>query len=464
MTQLFAPENSCLSRVTSLLDEISNEKTAASQISVAPTPATPAAAPRTVPTPGPTASQKTAAAKKASEMGTSGQGSKDPGGYARFGGGPSTHPSAKVDSNTQAAPMGSRAKENEADVKEDHPGAGVDNTSPNSGGDQDSHQYNIGTQQSATGEQPSVEDHYKGDKEDPGTASPANADDIGEKYGSMDFEPLCKLAFDSADALLADLARGMKLGDPTVKAGEANAKLAQAAGAELANAPSDAEKRAFAHELIAHHIKDAHADADLVGQYLTIYAAEQTKLASQQFQPQPTTVKRADPMGGMMDGPPPDGAPPDAGGGMPPEAGGGGMPPAPGGPGGEGGPGGGVANELANVLMELGIPPDQLIAALQQAAGGAGGGGGMPPEAGGGMPPEAGGGMPPEAGGGMPGGAEKGGSAQISKADAEAVIKLASEVKNLYRAGKVQLKEATGQMRVERDEVKNFIREVCSAR
>jgi hypothetical protein len=111
------------------------------------------------------------------------------------------------------------------------------------------------------------------------------------------------------------------------------------------------------------------------------------------------------------------------GGGMPPEAGGmppgaGGIPGAPAGvegeaglPPGAGAPGaeGQVSDEdlmmLAQVLEEMGITPEELLAELSGQ-----GGGGMPPEAGG-MPPEAGG-MPPGAGappppeaGGMPPGA-----------------------------------------------------------
>src|SRR5262245_4417272 len=116
------------------------------------------------------------AVKSASEMGTSGQGTKDPGGYQ----GKSSHPSADADPSTQSAPMGSRAKENESDVKEDHPGSGVDHVSPG-GADEDKVMPNIGTRQSSTGEEPSVEDDYKGSKEDPGTSHPANAEDIGEK-------------------------------------------------------------------------------------------------------------------------------------------------------------------------------------------------------------------------------------------------------------------------------------------
>src|SRR5262245_35012468 len=70
---------------------------------------------------------KTAATKKAEggedELGRSGSASKDPGGYM----GASSHPSAKADGNLHQTPLGARARENEADVKESYPGPNVQN-------------------------------------------------------------------------------------------------------------------------------------------------------------------------------------------------------------------------------------------------------------------------------------------------------------------------------------------------
>jgi hypothetical protein len=437
MPQTFAPAGSVLGRISSLIEEINGEKTASAK------------------------------PKTASEMGTSGQGSKDPGGYGRFGGGPTTHPSGKADAGTQSAPMGARAKENEEDVKRDIP-ASVDSTSPNSGGDQDSKQYNIGTNQSATGEDPSVEDKYKGDKEDPGTSSPANADDVGEKYGSMRFEPLCKMAYDRMEGVLADIARGVNYSNqPTKQAGDAG--LAAQAGYELAAAAgagtSDMEKMAFVQAMVEQNIIDGRTDADLVGEFLYKYAAETERLS-----------KQANPMEGAMEGPEAGGIPPEAamaaGAGGPPEMGGveggdmgGGAMGGMGGPdmgGGGGGGGGGqedAVNELANALMELGISPEQLISAIQ-GGGGGGGGGGAP----GGEPSPEGMHGEPDADDAAP----KAASARrrIPREDAVALSKMAQAVHHYQRSGRMRIKEAkrgTKQAQ-DREEVKSYIREVCGLR
>lgn len=346
--------------------------------------------------------------KQASEMSTSGSGGKDPGGYQ----GASTHPSAKADNMTQSAPLGFRARENEEDVKKDHPGAGVDHTSPGSGGDQDSHQYNIGTVQSSTGEQPSVEDDYKGDKDDPGTTHPANADEVGEKYASMPLRPLLKLAFDKMNSVLADIANGNHLtyyrnvlGNLQQKqAGVASnghtseAALAARAGYEVADnvlSQDYVEKVAAAQAIIAQTIQDGETDADNVGQFLQMFRGhKQAALQAlhkramdpaagaegEDHIPPELAASGAAPPGGAPGGGPP-GMPP----GMPP-GGGPDMGAPPGGPpgmspdGGGGAPEGGAGdheaaiNELFNALAQMGIPPEELLAAAQHGSGGGGGG------------------------------------------------------------------------------------------
>ncbi len=129
----------------------------------------------------------------------------DPGGYQ----GASTHPTADVDNSAQTATEGERSSENTADVKADQKAPAVDSTSeatPNQD-EQDSVQLNIGTQQSATGEDPSVEDDYKGDKDDPGTSHPAKTED-GEKYGALSFKEAHTKFTAVANEVLADLANG----------------------------------------------------------------------------------------------------------------------------------------------------------------------------------------------------------------------------------------------------------------
>jgi len=129
----------------------------------------------------------------------------DPGGYQ----GASTHPTADADNSAQVATEGDRSSENTSDVKADQGTPSVDSTSeatPNQD-EQDSVQLNIGTQQSATGEDPSVEDDYKGTKDDPGTSHPATTED-GEKYGSATFKEARAKFIEVANSVLADLANG----------------------------------------------------------------------------------------------------------------------------------------------------------------------------------------------------------------------------------------------------------------
>lgn len=431
---------------------------------------------------------KTAAAKTAAPT------PKDPGGYA----GGSSHPTADVDNHGQNATEGSRSSENTADVKADIGKPSVDSTpdatAGTGSGDQDSVQLNIGTQQSATGEDPSVEDDYKNKKDDPGTAHPAKAGEGGEKYSSVSFFEGKKMASAIGNSILADLANGF--GDrlntkaagsqpnapaprtsapnaavtsptPTAPAAkQASAPLDSriAAGYELASLLGVSKEAAFkqASEVAEGIINDARLDADLFGPYL---------LAIQ---------KRAsgDAAEGESHEPPPEGGEGGGGGGdlaamlsggggggaePPMPGGGGGGPPAPGGDAGGGGIPGGPPSEdealaqLAAALEELGIPLDVLAQA-------GGGGGGAPP--GGGMPPMPGGegggpGGPPGAGG-MPPGLPGGGGAEPPMPGGPGEgAKLASLVLNYKRSGKYQIKAAsTPRERALRDYMKKYALEL----
>jgi hypothetical protein len=330
----------------------------------------------------------------------------DPGGYK----GKSSHPSAKVEDHNRPATEGSRSAENTKDVKEDHPGAGVDNVKPSSGGSEDDHMLHIGLTPSATGEDPSVEDNYKKDKEDPKSTHPShNVEDEGEKWSSMDFRSLAKTASALANKILADMGNGYfepptktakdaKPGTtPTSKVAQAPTRptkqeLAGAAGNELAVALAQVKEAedAYAKQLIAQTIKDAELGASLVGSFFQGYASEKQALAKKaddgDVPPQaggvtPPMAAGAPepPMGGGGDA----GAPPmdpasmmgaAGGGGAPPMdpaammgAGGGGAPPMGGPPmGGPGGDAGGQVSEeeaikaLLDAMNDLHLSPEQL--------------------------------------------------------------------------------------------------------
>ena len=122
--------------------------------------------------------EKVAAVKEAAPV------PADPGGYQ----GASAHPSANVDNNAQKATTGARAAEYESDVKKQQGPVGVDSTPELSQeGRQDEVQLNINTNASAVGEDPSVEDNYKGDKDDAPTTLPSAPQD-SEKYSAVTFK------------------------------------------------------------------------------------------------------------------------------------------------------------------------------------------------------------------------------------------------------------------------------------
>jgi hypothetical protein len=396
--------------------------------------------------------------------------------------GGSSHPSADVDNSAQPATEGERSRENAADVKADQGPPAVDNaTAP---GSQDDVQLNIGTQQSATGEDPATEDDYKGDKDDPGTTHPATTED-GEKYGSLTFKEARAKFVSTANAVLADLANGFG-GKPTsIQAGVKQAAAAvqqpvasqpeltaqAAAGYSLAAALGLSKEAAqqSVMDVLAATIAEQEEAAGLLGNYLQAFAQKQAaddEVAEGEEAPADDT------------GPPKAGPPAGPGDAAAPAAG-------PGGPGGPAGPGGleallggggptGPAEaapmgggepsedealaELAAALDELGIP----VEALLEAAGDAGGAGGAPDAAmagPGGPGPGPGLGPGPGPMAGPPPGGELGPMSGPEKLGY--CRKLASAVTRFRRAGKYQIKAATTpQQRQLRDAMKDHVREL----
>lgn len=120
-------------------------------------------------------------------------------------GGPTTHPSKNQDDYTVPATEGKRSQENTGDVKDKVPAGGVDSSS-DKGPDQADQQHNIGITSAATGEDPSNEDNYKEKKDDPGTTHAAKAGE-GEKYSSLSFSELRKLASGKGNDILSDIVK-----------------------------------------------------------------------------------------------------------------------------------------------------------------------------------------------------------------------------------------------------------------
>jgi hypothetical protein len=333
-------------------------------------------------------------------------------------GGETSHPVKNVDDRLEVAKEGERSSENEADVKEDQGNPGVDSTPEAKAGSDggavqtpgsaaDDH-LQIGTNTQATGDDPSTETNSaKAGKEDPGSSHPARTDNDqldGHKYSAdqlaqMDLGQIAKIAADLGNDLCASLAvedpnaSAASQAQPSKQAADngqpENAALAHQAGWELAGLlTGDFDKEAadsLVEGTLQETIKVAADDADRVVRFLGAYE-------------QGTQEKQA--MGE-------EGMPPEMMGGEPPAPEGGGMPMGEGGGeedmmaalgggdpaaedpmggemGGEMGGGDEEAEELAMILEELGVTPEELEAAMAAEEGGGleeGGGEGMEVEA-----------------------------------------------------------------------------------
>lgn len=328
-------------------------------------------------------------------------------------GGETKHPVKNVDDRTEVAQEGARSAENDKDVKEDQGAAGVNSQAqakagaakraegaPMTPGSAADDHLQMGTNVQATGDDPANETgKAKAGKTDPGSKHPARTDNDGldgHKYAGLSFHKLAALAAAVGNDLCAQaawLSQGPAPAAAAAKQAAAAkpaapgvaADLAEAAGYELAGAVGGHDKRALdqvvANEL-ALLVKVAQDRAAMVHGWLTEYGEAQTKAAQ---------AKAANGM------PPPDGGGPPAddgamlaalGGGEPAD---GGMPPPDGGamPPDGGGDDEAKAEELAQVLAELNVSPEELQQLLDQQGGdeappdAAAGGGGMPPPAGG---------------------------------------------------------------------------------
>lgn len=369
--------------------------------------------------------------------------------------GPTTHPVKDEDDRTEDAQEGARSQENSEDVKADQGSPSVDSTPEKAAarkkqalGDQDKVQLNIGTEQSATGEDSKVEtDSAKDGKEDGGyqgaSTHPARTDNEeldGHKYaGSINQlraaikqasdvgnDALAAISVESHDEIKKQAQSQLKeRGQDPEKIAAAqggNKSSAKQAGADLADAVAGTgqvdghDKQAQSAQVIedlAQTILTAYSMADKTAEFLGGYfeaVSENQKQAQGKrrsdfpkasaekasMTPEDTADAPEDSSDEGDDEGDDEGESPAEGGGDPMMGGGEELPPE-----------GGDEAALLEALLGGGMPPE-------------GGGdpmmGGMPPEGGdpmmGGMPPEGGdvpgaedamagmaGGMPPEQGG-----------------------------------------------------------------
>lgn len=401
----------------------------------------------------------------------------DPGGYQ----GASTHPSVSVGNDVQGAPTGDRAREYEADIKDQQGALAVDNTPEMSqDGRQDDVQLNIGTNAASTGDDPAAEKDYKGTKDDPGTSHPAKTND-GEKYSSVTFKQAREACSNLGNDILANL---INFGTANLKQAEMPAALAAALakkkggkscdeskgalkgdqhkldtdndgkieGSDLAELRKDKEAayaagyelaaalgvekqaaEAAVREVCANTIREADEMADLLIGFLTAKQAN-TDVMDESAEGEDHSAV-GDAGSGASDAPPVGGGLEEMMAGAPEGEMGGEMGAAGGEMGGEPSDEEAV-QELAMALEELGIPPEALLQALSE---GGGEGGGMPPEAAG---------MPPEA------------PKMAAAADLNAIGRA---VVNFKRAGRFQVKEArTKRSRQLRDHMKQHVLELVN--
>lgn len=158
-------------------------------------------------------------------------------------GGATSHPVANLDNGCTKTTTGSRASEYESDIKQDQGAPGVDSVSELSvGNEQDSVQMNIGMTSKATGEDPAVEDAYKGGKDDPGSESAARTDNSsldGKKYAKHTFADMRKAASDVSNLVMADIINGFF---PTKAAEDTASGTAAADSAATTDAAPTGEK------------------------------------------------------------------------------------------------------------------------------------------------------------------------------------------------------------------------------
>ena len=412
---------------------------------------------------------KVASAKKKAEANT------EAGSYE----GGTSHPVKSVDDQTADANEGERSSENSSDVKKQVPAGGVD-SSTESTPDQEGQQFNVGIKSTSTGEDAANEENYKGDKEDPGTSHPAKTED-GEKYSSMSFSQLKKLTEKKANALLAGVSVALKQAElkgqqakldvngnnkiegsdlAKLRKGQTSSKMDEKKAAAVgydqavsAGTPSEGDLHTFFKSASENMIRGALSAATATGQYLSAFNAQLQKRAEESEEheseePEGHEESESPKQEAAEDAAPAGDLGLDAG-DMAAMAGGG----APG-----GGAEGGSVDELLAALAEMGVTPDQVMAALGGGAGGAEGG--LPPEAAG-MPPEAMG-MPPEAMGAGPDMASaEAGAPKMAAAANRQIVGLMKAAKARARSGRFQISAAkTAGQRHLRDEIKKCIAEI----
>jgi len=337
-------------------------------------------------------------------------------------GGPTEHPVKDVDDSTEDAQEGARSAENSKDVKADLGAASVESKKAaarrarkwaddgkseggavNPPGTAEQDQLQIGTKKAPTGQDSSVETaSVKAEKDDTETSHPAstaNSSLDGNKYAEMSTSQLAKVAADLGNQLLAQLANSINHSEPKVAESKEAADLAGQAGWELAGLLSGNFDKQAADTLVQSTletiIKTAADDAEKVAGFWASYNAELRKRAEHDEAaagPGAAGVPDEAALMAAMAGS--EGAPE---GGMPPGA--------------EGG-GGEDIEQLAALLDQLGISPEELVAALSEGGGDPAAGG--DPMAGGGLPPEAMAGLPPEAMAGAAPGMEVEASAKVA--------------------------------------------------
>lgn len=401
----------------------------------------------------------------------------------------SSHPTASADNGVQSATEGARSSENEADVKKQQGAPSVNSTAEAKPGDDKDKTLNLGTKATLVGDNPAVEDDFKGTKEDPGTSHPAKTED-GQKYAA--FRTKVQATVELSNSILADLGLGYgndlgkqaNSGTPApaaqpAAAAQPNGAAKQASTTPANSAPADAvlagyelatalgiDKTAAANHVasvIEQSVLDAHTDAALLGAFLTKIATDEDEANAGEDHAKPSGKPEGAHGEPDADNAAPGGAPAAPAADPLAAAGAGGADPMAGAPVGQDE----ALQELGAALAELGISPEQLVEMIRGGgAGGAPGGAPMDPAAMGGAPGSAPGGAPmdPAAMGGAPMDPAAGGMPPMDQgAKIAEATKLATAVRGFMLSGKYQIKAAdTKRARALRDHMKNHLLELMS--
>lgn len=157
----------------------------------------------------------------------------------------SAHPTAKIDSGTYESSEGERAREHDEDARKENQVADLPGVDTSPGPTLDEAATTVRTNPSFVGEDPSVEDNYDTKQEDPGTSHPAEfGSTTSEKVSSLADDELLEKMSELSNAILADIAMSAPRQSHSKSASRQEIAAAAAQAAAMANGQSSNQDEA----------------------------------------------------------------------------------------------------------------------------------------------------------------------------------------------------------------------------